>query len=159
MESENKDLQWMQEAYKEAQKAGEMGEVPIGAVIVYEDQIIARAHNLREINRQAIAHAEILAIQKANEYLGAWRLEGGTLYVTLEPCPMCAGAIIMSRLDRVVFACHDPKGGCCGSLMNLLDEQRFNHRPQFGSGVMEEECSLLMKDFFRKLRAKKASSV
>lgn len=146
------DEKWMRLALEEAQKAGDMGEVPIGAVIVKDQQVLARAHNLREINQQAVAHAELLAIQKANQSTENWRLEGATLYVTLEPCPMCAGAIIMSRLERVVYGAQDPKAGCAGTLMNLLSDQRFNHQAEVVEGVLASESAQLLKDFFKKLR-------
>ncbi len=149
------DEKYMEEALKEARKAGELGEVPIGAVIVKDGQIIASGHNLREAGQSATAHAELLAIEKACEAVGSWRLEECTLYVTLEPCPMCAGAIIQARLPRVVYGAADPKAGCCGTLMNLLDEPRFNHQAVVSSGVLEEDCAFLLTDFFRKLREKK----
>src|SRR5699024_4544905 len=119
------------------------------------NKIIGRGHNLRESCYQATAHAEILAINEANKSLAAWRLEGATLYVTLEPCPMCAGASIMSRLEKVVFGARDHKGGCAGSLMNLLTDKRFNHQTEVVEGILAEECGQLMKDFFKKLRQKK----
>ena len=143
---------WMRLAIEEAKKARAIGEVPIGAIIVRGDQVIASAHNIREIATLATGHAELLAINQANEKLGKWRLEEMTLYVTLEPCAMCAGAIILSRIPTVVFGAHDPKAGCVGSLMNLLADERFNHRPQVIEGVLAEECSQLLKDFFRELR-------
>ncbi|SDZ67109.1 tRNA(adenine34) deaminase [Evansella caseinilytica] len=148
------DENFMKEAIREAEKALEMKEVPIGAVIVKDGEIIARGHNLREHDQQAAAHAELIAIQEACRKLGSWRLDECTLYVTLEPCPMCAGAIVQSRLKRVVFAASDPKAGCCGSIMNLLDEPRFNHRVPLTSGVLENECAGLLKDFFKQLREK-----
>lgn len=148
---------WMREAILEARKAESTGEVPIGAIIVKDDQVIARGFNVRESQKQAIGHAEIQAILQANQYEDAWRLTGATLYVTLEPCPMCAGAIIMSRIDKVVFGAKDPKGGCVGSLMNLLADERFNHQPEVITGILEEECSQLMTDFFKKLRHRKKS--
>ncbi|MDG4658600.1 tRNA adenosine(34) deaminase TadA [Ectobacillus antri] len=149
------DEYYMQLAIEEAKKAEAIHEVPIGAVIVWQDQIISRAHNLREIEQRAIAHAELLAIDDACKKLGTWRLEDATLYVTLEPCPMCAGAIVLSRVKRVVYGAADPKGGCAGTLMNLLNEERFNHQAQVVSGVLQEECGRLLSDFFRKLREKK----
>lgn len=145
---------WMREAIAEARKAEAITEVPIGAVIVYEGQIIGRGHNLRETSFDPTAHAEMIAIREASKQLGAWRLTGCTLYVTLEPCPMCAGAIVQSRIDRVVYGTTDPKAGCAGTLMNLLQEDRFNHRTDIIEGVLREECSSLLTDFFRKLRAK-----
>ncbi|UOY91391.1 tRNA adenosine(34) deaminase TadA [Ectobacillus sp. JY-23] len=149
------DEYYMQMAIEEAKKAEAIDEVPIGAVIVWQDQVISRAHNLREIEQRAIAHAELLAIDEACKKLGTWRLEDVTLYVTLEPCPMCAGAIVLSRVKRVVYGAADPKGGCAGTLMNLLNEERFNHQAQVISGVLQEECGQLLSDFFRKLRQKK----
>ena len=143
---------WMREALLEARKAAQLGEVPIGAVVVRDQQIIGRGHNVREMAHLATGHAEIQAIQAANQALGAWRLEGARLYVTLEPCPMCAGAVIMARLDQVIYAAPDPKGGCAGSLMNLLAEDRFNHQPQVIQGVLAQESGRLMRDFFQGLR-------
>ena len=145
----------MQAAIEEAKKAQNLGEVPIGAVIVKDGEIIARGYNLRETSQLSNAHAEMIAIAKANETVGSWRLEYCTLYVTLEPCPMCAGAIVQSRIPTVVFGAHDPKGGCCGTIYNLLDESKFNHRCELVSGVLEEECGQLLSDFFRNLRQKK----
>lgn len=149
------DEQFMMEAIIEAKKAEELKEVPIGAVIVMEGKIVARAHNLREIEQNAIAHAELLAIDQACKELGTWRLEESTLYVTLEPCPMCAGAIILSRVKRVVYGAADPKGGCAGTLMNLLEDERFNHQCEVTSGVLETECGQMLSDFFRKIRERK----
>ncbi|MBG9981372.1 tRNA adenosine(34) deaminase TadA [Facklamia sp. DSM 111018] len=148
-------VKWMQEAIREARKAESLGEVPIGAVIVKDEKVIARGFNVRESQKQATGHAEIQAILQANQHEQAWRLTGATLYVTLEPCPMCAGAIIMSRIDKVVFGAKDPKGGCVGSLMNLLSDDRFNHQPEVITGILEEECSQLMINFFKKLRQRK----
>ncbi|MCU7202094.1 tRNA adenosine(34) deaminase TadA [Turicibacter sanguinis] len=150
-----KHITYMQAAIEEAKKAQNLGEVPIGAVIVKDGEIIARGYNLRETSQLSNAHAEMIAIAKANETVGSWRLEDCTLYVTLEPCPMCAGAIVQSRIPTVVFGAHDPKGGCCGTIYNLLDESKFNHRCELVSGVLEEECGQLLSDFFRNLRQKK----
>ena len=150
-----KHITYMQAAIEEAKKAQNLGEVPIGAVIVKNGEIIARGYNLRETSQLSNAHAEMIAIAKANEMVGSWRLEDCTLYVTLEPCPMCAGAIVQSRIPTVVFGDHDPKGGCCGTIYNLLDESKFNHRCELVSGVLEEECGQLLSDFFRNLRQKK----
>lgn len=147
---------WMQEALEEAKKAEAVGEVPIGAVIVRDGQIIARGHNLRETSRDPTAHAEMIAIRAASEALGAWRLLDCTLYVTLEPCPMCAGAIVQSRIPTVVYGTPDPKAGCAGTLMNLLQEERFNHRAELISGILQDRCAQMLTDFFRKLRAKPA---
>lgn len=149
------DEYFMNKAIAEGLKAEEMGEVPIGAVIVLDGEIIASAHNLRETEQNAVAHAELLAIEHACQKLGTWRLENATLYVTLEPCPMCSGAIILSRIQRVVYGAGDPKGGCAGTLMNLLQDERFNHQCQVDSGVLENECSTLLSNFFRGLREKK----
>ncbi|SHM72263.1 tRNA(adenine34) deaminase [Caldanaerovirga acetigignens] len=137
---------------KEARKAFDIDEVPVGAVIVKDGSIIARAYNTREMSQDATAHAEILAIKKACEAMGSWRLIGCTLYVTLEPCPMCAGAIILARLDRVVFGAWDPKAGAAGSVVNLFEVERFNHHPEVISGVLAEECGALLKEFFRQKR-------
>ena len=152
------DIIFMKKALDEARLAFEKGEVPIGAVIVKDGVVIASAHNLRETEHSATAHAELLAIQKACEVLGGWRLSGCELYVTLEPCPMCAGAIINSRIDRVVFGSKDEKAGACGSVMNLFAAD-FNHRPKLTVGVLEEECSSILKEFFASLREKKKKSV
>ncbi|WP_299095568.1 tRNA adenosine(34) deaminase TadA [uncultured Metabacillus sp.] len=152
------DQYFMKLAIEEAKKAQEIGEVPIGAVIVLDGNVIASAYNLREKDQRSIAHAEILAIDEACKALGTWRLEEATLYVTLEPCPMCAGAIVLSRIKRVVYGAADPKGGCAGTLMNLLQEQRFNHQVEVAMGVEEEVCSTLLSDFFRELRQRKKQS-
>ena len=143
---------YMHEALLEAKKAEEVGEVPIGAVIVRNGTIIARGHNLRETTKDPTAHAEMIAIKNASEYLGGWRLHGCTLYVTLEPCQMCSGAIIQSRIDHIVFGAKDPKAGCAGTLCNLLQDERFNHRAQITPGVLEAECSAILQNFFKKIR-------
>jgi len=143
---------FMQAAIAEARKAQELGEVPIGAVIVRNGEIVGRGYNLRETKKDPTLHAEMIAIREASERLGGWRLIGCTLYVTLEPCPMCAGAIVQSRIEQVVYGASDPKAGCAGTLMDLLNEPRFNHQVPVFSGVMEEECSGLLKEFFRGLR-------
>jgi len=148
-------IMWMKEAIAEARKAEELGEVPIGAVIVKNGEIIGRGHNLRETTMDPTAHAEMVAIKQASEYLKAWRLLDCTLYVTLEPCPMCAGAIVQSRVPLVVFGTTDPKAGCAGTLMNLLQEDRFNHRVEVISDVLQEECGSMLTQFFRKLRQNK----
>ncbi|ANB59179.1 tRNA adenosine(34) deaminase TadA [Anoxybacteroides amylolyticum] len=152
------DEYYMRLAIEEAKKAEKIGEVPIGAVIVKDDEVIARAHNLRETMQRAVAHAEVLAIDQACQRIGSWRLENTTLYVTLEPCAMCAGAIVLSRIERVVFGASDPKGGCVGTLMNLLQEKRFNHQSEVVSGVLEEECGQMLSEFFRQLRLKKKAA-
>ncbi len=149
------DVFFMNKAIEAAKKAREIGEVPIGAVIVVNGEIVSTAYNLREKDQRSIAHAEILAIDKACKALGTWRLEDATLYVTLEPCAMCAGAIVLSRVKRVVYGAKDPKGGCAGSLMNLLDEKRFNHQVELATGVEEDICSSLLSDFFKELRTRK----
>ena len=154
-EGYNRDEFFMGEAIKEAQKAMDLNEVPIGAVVVYNGEIISRAHNLREMEQTAIAHAELLAIDQACRRLGTWRLEDTTLYVTLEPCPMCSGAIMLSRVKRVVYGASDPKGGCVGTLMNLLQEPRFNHQSEVMAGVMAEECGQMLSQFFQQLRKRK----
>lgn len=146
---------YMMEAIKEAKKALIKDEVPIGCVIVHDDKIIGRGHNLRETKQQSIAHAEIIAIQKACKKICSWRLENCTLYVTLEPCPMCSGAILQSRIDNVVFGAYDPKGGCIESCMKMYDVKGFNHYPNTIGGIMEDECSKLLKDFFKEKRKKK----
>jgi tRNA(adenine34) deaminase len=149
------DEYYMRLAIEEAKRAEQIGEVPIGAVIVQGGRVIARSHNLRETEQRAIAHAEILAIDEACKATRSWRLEDATLYVTLEPCAMCAGAIVLARIKRVVFGASDPKGGCAGTLMNLLQEERFNHQTEVTSGVLGEECGQMLSNFFRKLREKK----
>ncbi|WHZ03189.1 tRNA adenosine(34) deaminase TadA [Neobacillus sp. YX16] len=146
------DEYYMREAIKEAKKAEDLREVPIGAILVIDGKIISRAHNLRESKQSAVAHAELLAIEQACKETGSWRLENAHLYVTLEPCAMCSGAIILSRVSRVVFGASDPKGGCAGTFMNLLQDERFNHQSEVKSGVLEAECGQLLSDFFRKLR-------
>ncbi len=146
------DEKFMKAAIKQAQKAYDLGEVPIGAVVVYDGRIIGRGYNRRNTDKVALAHAEITAIKKAARVMGDWRLEGCTIYITLEPCPMCAGAIVQSRLDRCVFACMSDKAGCAGSLINLLDMKDLNHQVEITSGIMEEECRTLLQSFFKKLR-------
>lgn len=145
----------MKMAIAEAEKARTINEVPIGAIVVLDGEVIGAAHNLRETKQNAVAHAELLAIQAACEKVGTWRLENAELYVTLEPCAMCSGAIVLSRVKKVVYGAKDPKGGCAGSLMNLLEEERFNHQCEVRSGVLESECSTLLKDFFKSLRQQK----
>lgn len=146
------DQSYIQEALIEAEKAGRIGEVPIGAVFVWENRIIARAHNLRETNGDPTAHAEILVLREASNHYQHWRLSGGTLYTTLEPCPMCAGAMIQARIDRLVFGAYDPKGGAAGSLMNLLLDERFNHQVEITAGIFEYECGKILKEFFKERR-------
>ena len=146
---------FMKEALKEAQKAYEKDEVPVGAVIVKEGKIIARAYNIKENKNDTTCHAEILAIKKASKKLQAWRLEDCTMYVTLEPCPMCAGALIQSRMNKVVIGTMDYKTGACGSKLNLLEDYKFNHNVEVKNGVMQEECEKILQDFFKDLRKKK----
>ena len=143
----------MREALKEAKKAYLLGEVPVGAVIVYDNKIIARGHNTREIKQSVLGHAEINAIQKASKKIGSWRLEDCDIYVTLEPCPMCSGAIIQSRIKNLYYGATDPKTGACGSVLNLF-ENPFNHKVNVIGGVLEDECSRIIKDFFKELRQK-----
>lgn len=142
----------MREALKQAGKAYALGEVPIGCVIVYQGKIIGRGYNRRNTDKNTLAHAEITAIRKASKKIGDWRLEGCTLYVTLEPCQMCAGAIVQARIDRVVMGCMNPKAGCGGSLLNLLEMPVFNHQVKVERGVLEQECSRMLTDFFKELR-------
>ncbi len=149
------DLKYMREAIRQAKKAENIEEVPIGCVIVYQDKIIGRGYNKRNLQGSTLAHAELLAISKASKKLGDWRLEDCTMYVTLEPCPMCAGAIVQARIPKVVIGAMNPKAGCAGSILNLLEERRFNHQVETQRGLLEEECQNLMKDFFCRLRKKK----
>ena len=144
---------WMKQAMLQARRARRIGEVPIGCVIVYQDKIIGRGYNRRVKDASTLAHAEIAAIKKACKVIGDWRLEDCTLYVTLEPCPMCAGAIVQARIPRVVIGCMNPKAGCAGSVLNLLQEPGFNHQCEVTEGVLGEECSRMMKQFFRDLRS------
>jgi len=144
----------MKEALHQAKKAQLIGEVPIGCVIVYQDRIIGRGYNRRMKDKTALAHAEITAIRKANKIIGDWRLDDCEIYITLEPCPMCAGAIVQSRIADVYIGAMNPKAGCAGSILNLLEEQRFNHRCRVRTGILEEECSELLVSFFRQLRLK-----
>jgi len=149
------DRLFMKQALVEAQQAALLGEVPIGAVLVYEGKIIARAHNLRETTQNATTHAELLVIQEACKKIGSWRLEDTTLYVTLEPCPMCAGAILQSRVPRVVYGARDQKAGCVDSLYHLLNDERFNHECDVTEGILAEECGQILTDFFKALRDRK----
>ena len=154
-EQEKIDEKYMREALRQAKKAYRLEETPIGCVIVHEGKIIGRGYNRRNTDKSPLAHAEITAIKKASRKLGDWRLEGCTLYVTLEPCQMCAGAIVQSRVERVVVGCMNPKAGCAGSILNLLDVKEFNHQAELVTGVLKEECSALMTGFFRELRERK----
>lgn len=149
------DERYMKEAIKQAKKAAKIGEVPIGCVIVYDNKIIARGYNKRNTKKNTLAHAEIIAMNKASKIVGDWRLEGCTMYVTLEPCQMCAGAIVQSRMDRVVVGTMNKKAGCCGSVLNLLNMEEFNHQVELTIGVLEEECSYVISEFFRELRKMK----
>lgn len=145
---------FMQIAYDEAEKARKIDEVPIGCVIVYNNEIIGKGYNKRVSQGNVLAHAEIIAIDEACRYMGDWRLEDTTLFVTVEPCPMCAGAIVQARIKEVVFGTRNPKAGCAGSVFNLLQEERLNHQVVITEGIMAEECSNLMKDFFKEFRRK-----
>lgn len=145
---------YMKEALRLAKKAYALGEVPIGCVIVYEGKIIGRGYNRRKTDKNTLSHAEITAIRKASKYMGDWRLEGCTLYVTLEPCQMCAGAIVQARIPEVVMGCMNPKAGCAGSILNLLNMPEFNHQVAVTGGILEAECSTVLKTFFSELRAR-----
>ncbi|MFL2100430.1 tRNA adenosine(34) deaminase TadA [Desemzia sp. FAM 23991] len=149
---------FMREAIEEAKKAGAKLEVPIGAVVVLNGEIIGRGHNLREMTHDATTHAEMIAIREANQCLGNWRLEDTQLFVTLEPCPMCSGAMILSRVNELYYGAPDPKGGTAGTLMNLLGDERFNHQVTIEKGLLEDECAALLTDFFRSLRVRKKAA-
>ena len=148
------DERYMREAVRQARKAWALGEVPIGCVIVHGGKIIGRGYNRRTTDGNVLAHAEILAIRKACRSIGDWRLEECTMYVTLEPCPMCAGAIVQARIPKVVIGCMNPKAGCAGSVLDLLHEEGFNHQAETEVGALGEECSSMLKEFFRELRAR-----
>lgn len=150
------DEKFMREALKQAKKAYRLGEVPIGCVIVRDGAIIARGYNRRNTDKNTLSHAEISAIRKASKAVGDWRLEGCILYVTLEPCQMCAGALVQSRIDKVVIGCMSPKSGCAGSVLNLLQNERFNHQVEIETGILEEECSKILSEFFVHLRERNA---
>ena len=152
----DKNKAFMAEALKEAALAAEMGEVPIGAVIVRGDEIIAAAHNLVETSKDPTAHAEMLAIRPAAARLGGWRLTGCHMYVTVEPCSMCAGAIVWARIEKLFIGTDDPKGGACGSIFNIPQEKKLNHYTEIETGLLREECSEIMKTFFKKLRDRKS---
>lgn len=145
---------YMRQAMKLARKAAELGEVPIGCVIEYQGKIIGRGYNRRKTDKNTLAHAEIIAIRKACKNMGDWRLEDCTLYVTLEPCQMCAGAIVQARVKKVVIGCMNPKAGCAGSILNVLQMEEFNHQVEIERGVLEEECSTMLTEFFKSLRRK-----
>ena len=149
------DFYWMGIALREAKKASDRGEVPIGAVLVRDDTVLGRGFNFREARHDPTAHAEMIAIRRAAGKEASWRLTNATLYVTLEPCLMCMGAMLLARIDRVVFGCHDPKGGAAGSLYDLSDDSRLNHRLVVTAGVREMECSAILSDFFAELRRAK----
>ncbi|MBN1803706.1 MAG: nucleoside deaminase [Sedimentisphaerales bacterium] len=146
----------MQKAIDQARIAAENGDVPIGAVIVYKNQIIGKAYNQREQLNDPTAHAEIIALTQAASFIGSWRLHGCTIYVTLEPCPMCAGALVLARMDRLVYGCDDPKTGACKSLYNIVRDERLNHRLEVTGGVLAADCSMLLKDFFQHRRFEKS---
>ena len=146
---------FMAAALEQAQIAMEADEVPVGAVIVYQNQMIARAHNQREILNDPTAHAEMIALTQAASYLNSWRLEGCTIYVTLEPCPMCAGALVLARIDRLVYGPADPKAGACETLYNITEDERLNHRIEVISGFLEEPCKAILQEFFARKRATK----
>lgn len=145
---------YMKEAIKQAKKAAKIGEVPIGCVIVYENKIIARGYNKRNTKKTTLAHAELLAIQKASKAIGDWRLEDTTMYVTLEPCQMCAGAIVQARIKKVVVGTMNQKAGCAGSILNILQMEEFNHQVELETGVLKEECTEILQQFFKELRIK-----
>ena len=155
----DRDEKYMKEAIKQAKKAYSLGEVPIGCVIVYEDKIIGRGYNRRNIDKNTLAHAEITAINKASKKMGDWRLEGCTLYVTLEPCQMCAGAIVQARITEVVMGSMNPKAGCGGSILNILEMPQFNHQVLVKRGVLEETCSSMLTSFFKELRIRKKAEL
>ena len=151
-EEEKKDIKYMRAAIAQAKKAYKLGEVPIGCVIVYEDKIIGRGYNRRNTDKTPLAHAEITAIKKAGKYMKDWRLEGCKLYVTLEPCQMCSGAIVQARIPEVIMGAVNPKAGCAGSVMDILDNPQFNHQVRVKKGVLSDECSDILKKFFAELR-------
>ena len=153
------DEKYMKQAIKLAKKAWKIEEVPIGCVIVHEGKIIGRGYNRRTTDKNPLAHAELIAIKKARKKMGDWRLEDCTLYVTLEPCQMCSGAIVQARVKKVVVGCMNPKAGCAGSILNLLQVDRFNHQVELETGILEEECSEMMKSFFKELREKRKKKV
>ena len=150
----NIDEKFMKEAIRQAKKAALAGDVPIGCAIVKDDKIIARGYNKRNAKKTTLAHAELLAIEKASKKLGDWRLEECTMYITLEPCQMCAGAIVQARIPKVIVGAMNQKAGCAGSVLNLFQIPAFNHQVEFEHGVLEEECSAMLSDFFRELRKK-----
>ena len=151
----DENIKFMKEALKEAKKSYQKDEIPVGAVIVKEGKILARGHNIKETKTDPTKHAEIIAIQKASKKLQTWRLSGCTMYVTLEPCSMCAGSLIQARIDKVVIGTMDEKTGACGSVLNLLSDYKFNHTVQIETGIMQEECKTILQQFFKELRARK----
>ena len=153
------DEYYMSLALKEAVAAASEDEVPVGAVIVFENRVIGRAHNQRERLHDPTAHAEMIAVTQAASYLQNWRLTGCALYVTIEPCAMCAGALVLARIDRIVYGVPDPKGGACGSVFNVVNEPRLNHRPQVTRGVLAEECARVLSDFFKRRRAEQKNTL
>jgi tRNA(adenine34) deaminase len=152
------DEHFMLKAMDQANIAQDNGDVPIGCIITYEDQIIAKAYNQREQLQDPTAHAEIIALTQASEYLNSWRLHGCTIYVTLEPCSMCAGALVLARIDRLVFGTFDPKTGACGSIYNIVEDQRLNHQPAVTTGILQDQCSAQLSNFFKKRRAQIANA-
>jgi len=152
MNNSKEDQQFMRLAIEQAKIAEENSDVPIGAVIVYKNQIIAKAYNQRQQLQDPTAHAEIIALTQAAAFLESWRLNGCTMYVTLEPCPMCAGALVLARMDRLVYGCDDPKTGACKSLYNIVQDERLNHRLEVTSGILAEDCSKLLQEFFLRRR-------
>ena len=152
MYDDNIDQRFMKLAIDQASIAADNGDVPVGAVIVFENRVIAKAHNQRQLLNDPTAHAEIIALTQAAEAVGNWRLNGCTIYATLEPCPMCAGALVMARIDRLVFGCEDPKAGACGSLYNIVQDERLNHNMDITSGVLDTECGQVLSDFFKTRR-------
>ncbi len=156
MDTVNINEKYMRAAIRQAKKAALLDEVPIGCIIVYENRIIGRGYNRRNTDKTTLGHAEMTAIKKASRYLGDWRLEGCTMYVTLEPCQMCAGAIVQARIPNVVIGSMNPKAGCAGSVLNILEHPAFNHQVNVTRGVLGDECSTMLSDFFKSLRAKKA---
>jgi len=150
----NKDEKYMEEALKQAEEAGKLNEVPVGAVIVYEDKIIARAHNQTRLLRDPTAHAEMIAITQATNYLQDERLLRCDIYVTIEPCPMCAGAIVLARVNKLFYGVNDPKSGACGSIINITNHSQLNHKVKVKGGVLKKECSMLLRDFFKDKRTR-----
>lgn len=148
----NNNEKYMKEALKQARKAYGIGEVPIGCVIVYQDKIIGRGYNKRNTKKTTLAHAELIAIEKASKTMGDWRLENCTMYITLEPCQMCSGAIVQARIKQVVVGTMNPKAGCAGSILNLLQMEEFNHQTELITGILEKECTQILQEFFKELR-------